>query len=1014
MAKNVLLLNDPDNSLGDIQEAIQKAGYTAYMTDNSDDAIELFEKIEGKFCLLSLKAMGALDCLQIIQMFDDSVPIFFAGTGKETIKNEKAAKERGGNGFFKMPLKAPEILGAIKKNIGAGDPNAPLPDMPQAAPEPAPEPEPEPEPQEAETPTLDSASDELLDQLEAQEEATAETTAKEKVETASEPEAAPPEAEAASETPPAATEEPAEAEVPRPKPAPGQKVHVVDIFADQEALAEQLAEIKAKEEAEAAAAAAAGETAPQAPTPEAPVAPTPEAQAAAPVAPTPEVQAAAPVAPTPEVQAAAPAEPAAPTPEVQAAVPSAATPEAQAATPAAPAPQPTPAATAGGAELDAERQAAQLREHGLLERIQSLESDLNNAKSELDILKVENEAKAGSIRQQQEEALASLRQQQKEALERLGQQHQDALSSKDGELEATRKSVTELTTEAAELRSKLTGQSVELDSLKAQFETEAKRRQDTEATVTRLQEELNQGETIQAARGDELKALEERLRERDQVIDELQLKFEAALKESREHQISRENERSDEANRFSELQAEVQALRESLADKERELLARERLEEQLEYDRRLQQRRIEEDVRRQTELNVRRQLEQERLYRRQKDRLEQFATSYFRPQDELPPARSAATLASGTDRDFAWLRGEEVNAGNLPRVGLSRDIDGPNDVAKIFVELHKEGFSGRIDFTQGNIHKQVFLEKGELVGARSNADEDRYEGYLLRTGKITRARYQRLRLDNIDHPRLLAASLVESGDLRSNESFPSVREHLTEVFCSLFEWEKGSYDIGREQLGEEEVIRLSARLPALLAEAVRRKYDLARLTTILGPPGTLLGPSSDESAISVDTVELDSRERSVMRLFDSSRSLEDIIFSTGLGPNRVYQVAAILSLTGHIQTLMRDHRGFDLDLANGVDARRIEARLIDVRHQDYFAVLGLRSNATEYEVERAYRRALSEFSPDNFSPSLSQSYREALNEIRRVLDDAYEVLRDNRLRERYAKAVGGPHAQMMS
>ena len=269
-------------------------------------------------------------------------------------------------------------------------------------------------------------------------------------------------------------------------------------------------------------------------------------------------------------------------------------------------------------------------------------------------------------------------------------------------------------------------------------------------------------------------------------------------------------------------------------------------------------------------------------------------------------------------------------------------------------------------------------------------------------------------MDNIDHPRLLAASLVESGDLRSNESFPSVREHLTEVFASLFEWEKGSYDIGREMLGEDEVIRLSSRMPALVAEAVRRKYDLSRLTTILGPPGTLLGPSTDESTISIDTVELDSRERSVMRLFDSSRSLEDIIFSTGLGPNRVYQVAAILSLTGHIQTLMRDHRGFDLDLANGVDARRIEARLVDVRHQDYFAVLGLRSNATEYEVERAYRRALSEFSADNFSPSLSQSYREALSEIRRVLDDAYEVLRDNRLRERYAKAVGGPHAQMMS
>ena len=59
-----------------------------------------------------------------------------------------------------------------------------------------------------------------------------------------------------------------------------------------------------------------------------------------------------------------------------------------------------------------------------------------------------------------------------------------------------------------------------------------------------------------------------------------------------------------------------------------------------------------------------------------------------------------------------------------------------------------------------------------------------------------------------------------------------MREHLTEVFASLFEWEKGSYDIGREMLGEDEIIRLSSRMPALVAEAVRRKYDLSRLTTI--------------------------------------------------------------------------------------------------------------------------------------------------------------------------------------
>ena len=90
------------------------------------------------------------------------------------------------------------------------------------------------------------------------------------------------------------------------------------------------------------------------------------------------------------------------------------------------------------------------------------------------------------------------------------------------------------------------GQSVEIDSLKAQFETEAKRRQETESTIEALRGELNQGETLQAARSEEVKALESRLKERDDVINDIQRKFEAALRESREHQNAREQERGEE------------------------------------------------------------------------------------------------------------------------------------------------------------------------------------------------------------------------------------------------------------------------------------------------------------------------------------------------------------------------------------------------------------------------------------------------------------------------------------
>ena len=239
--QNVLLLNDPDNSLGEIQEAIQKAGYTAYMTDNSDDAIELFEKIEGKFCLLSLKAMGALDCLQIIQMFDDTVPIFLLGPVKRPLKT-KGSQRAGGNGFFKMPLKLPEIWARLK-NIGAGDPNAPLPDMPQAAPEAAPEPEPEvaaePDAPEEIPRSIQPATNFSIARSSGSRSATEDRQQHQSL-----PRTAPRSRGLDHQLRPCGASCRRSKTLSRHRP----KVHVVDIFADQEALAEQLAEIKAKEE----------------------------------------------------------------------------------------------------------------------------------------------------------------------------------------------------------------------------------------------------------------------------------------------------------------------------------------------------------------------------------------------------------------------------------------------------------------------------------------------------------------------------------------------------------------------------------------------------------------------------------------------------------------------------------------------------------------------------------------------------------------------------------------------
>ena len=120
-------------------------------------------------------------------------------------------------------------------------------------------------------------------------------------------------------------------------------------------------------------------------------------------------------------------------------------------------------------------------------------------------------------------------------------------------------------------------------------------------------------------------------------------------------------------------------------------------------------------------------------------------------------------------------------------------------------------------------------------------------------------------------------------------------------------------------------------------------------------------------------------------------------------------MTAMLTL-GFAQVAVRGSEGFRLDgtsAADAVDRRRIEDKVEQTRHQNYFAILGLTPHATPYEIQRAYRRIQQEFSVGNFSEKIRSQHGRELNEIERVVEDAWEVLRDDSLRMAYARNLPG-------
>src|SRR5262249_44759894 len=142
-------------------------------------------------------------------------------------------------------------------------------------------------------------------------------------------------------------------------------------------------------------------------------------------------------------------------------------------------------------------------------------------------------------------------------------------------------------------------------------------------------------------------------------------------------------------------------------------------------------------------------------------------------------------------------------------------------------------------------------------------------------GMISREQHARTRELTTPPGRRTAAALIEHGMLKSSELFPTLRRHIEEIVYSCFAWDAGRYRLGPEQPPAEDRLRLSSHPFALYAEGGRRKYGLQRLVELVGPPETVLAPTTALERLLADA-QLGPGERVAAELFDGERTLEDV------------------------------------------------------------------------------------------------------------------------------------------
>jgi uncharacterized protein DUF4388 len=261
--------------------------------------------------------------------------------------------------------------------------------------------------------------------------------------------------------------------------------------------------------------------------------------------------------------------------------------------------------------------------------------------------------------------------------------------------------------------------------------------------------------------------------------------------------------------------------------------------------------------------------------------------------------------------------------------------------------------------------------------------------------------------------RRLGEILVDLGFLKRRELLPAVRRHVEDVLYSLFAWDSGEYQVLPGEFAASERIRLSRHPAALILEGIRRKLGLDHLERQLGSPSAVVATRDrDRLGPILTAADLSRNERTAIAAFDGERTLDQVADFAEVSRLCAYQLAHGLIVLEAAEVIRRGDDDEDeaeavrppslvgeTDLA--IDRQRVLAKHSLVAEADYFSLLGVRRDATGFEIRRAYEAARRDYAGDSFPAEVRRELDAEIGEINAILEEAYRVLEDDHLRTAY-------------
>ncbi len=326
-------------------------------------------------------------------------------------------------------------------------------------------------------------------------------------------------------------------------------------------------------------------------------------------------------------------------------------------------------------------------------------------------------------------------------------------------------------------------------------------------------------------------------------------------------------------------------------------------------------------------------------------------------------------------------------------------------------------FTGRVEVAASGVLRRVFLDTGRPVYADSSADGEDLCAWLAAEGYVARAALARARARAAQVGTAPEEILMEAGYLQADDVWRALHGHVVHRVLDLFGVEAGEALVVQGGPRPIDPVDLGMHPGRLILDGLRRKFGRLRLYRVFGTPALIPRPVGQ---IRPEGLVLRTDEEAVLHACDGRRTAIEVARTARVNEVDALAILHGLAVLGFIEPPSGRPRAGALPPLDTRDLERagaprtadalpgfadlVSTKLSEVQTADYFQVLGVPRTASNAELRAAWETLRRRFDPHRVRRDGPLWHQ--VQEIASVVEDAWHMLSDARLRARYERAVG--------